>query len=317
MKNGKVTSIIALVLDVTERRMMEEAIFVEKERFRIMLESITDAVVTTDESARVLHLNPVAEALSGWSDRDAHGHPVDIVMPLVSDEKNEEIEHPVRVSLRDKRVASPPMNASLIRKDGHLHAVDSSAAPVCNRNGTTIGAALVLHDVEDARRIAQQVAYQATHDVLTGLYNRREFERLAGELFASSRRSSKSHVLMFMDLDRFKSVNDTAGHLAGDELLQKIARLMANELRESDVLARLGGDEFVALLENCSIEQANHVAQRINQAVRGHLFAYDSRTYTVGVSIGMARITAQVSSLAQVLAEADAACYRSKQGKIS
>jgi diguanylate cyclase (GGDEF)-like protein len=179
-----------------------------------------------------------------------------------------------------------------------------------------IGGVTVFRDVTVAREISKRVSWAATHDALTGLVNRQEFDTRVDAALATARNSAKQHALLYMDLDRFKVVNDTAGHGAGDLLLKQISTLFQEKLRESDTLARLGGDEFGVLLDSCPLDRAERIAANLLGAVRDFRFKWDSRTFTIGVSIGLAVIDKGSSSRADIFRAADTACYAAKgQGR--
>jgi diguanylate cyclase (GGDEF)-like protein len=200
----------------------------------------------------------------------------------------------------------------LISRDGREFSIDDSAAPIRNRKGEIVGVVLVFHDITEERRLTLQVAHDAMHDNLTGLVNRREFERRLEHALTSSREPNVSHVLCYLDLDQFKIVNDTAGHMAGDELLKQMARLLSGLFRQRDTLARLGGDEFGLLLENCQLEHAIVICNNILARVHEFSFVWEGNSFQVGVSIGIVPITAQKESVGQLLSQADIACYSAK-----
>jgi diguanylate cyclase (GGDEF)-like protein/PAS domain S-box-containing protein len=218
----------------------------------------------------------------------------------------------VRMCLERGVVVMSKHNFLLIRRDGREFAVEHSAGPIRDRNGNVIGVVLALRDVSEMRNMARQLSYQATHDSLTGLLNRHEFERRLEYGLQSAKDGNKQHVLCYLDLDQFKVVNDTCGHVAGDQMLMQIATLIAPRVRDSDTLARLGGDEFGVLLEGCSLSKALEIAETLRQVVTDFRFAWGERTFDVGVSIGMSVIAADSGSVTEVLSAADAACYVAK-----
>lgn len=199
----------------------------------------------------------------------------------------------------------------LLRRDGEQTPIIDTAAPIRNRDGFLIGAVLVFHDVTVSLNLARELSHQATHDALTGVPNRREFERRLRELLA--RPDPASHVLCYLDLDQFKIVNDTCGHVAGDELLRQITQLMRGHLRAADTLARLGGDEFGLILQGCDLEPAVALAQRIREAIADFRFAWGERSFGIGVSIGLVPVAAHERDADTLLAAADAACYAAKE----
>jgi len=192
-------------------------------------------------------------------------------------------------------------------------AIEDSAAPIHDRQGRVIGGVRVFRDVTVARGMAQRISWAATHDALTGLVNRQEFEDRVEAALATARNSAMHHALLYMDLDRFKVVNDTCGHPAGDALLKQISTVFQRKLREADTLARLGGDEFGVLLDGCPLDSAERIAADLLAAGRDFRFEWDGRAFTVGVSIGLAVIDEGSSSRADIFCAADTACYAAKE----
>ena len=240
------------IANITERKRAEQAIFAEKERAQVTLESIGDAVISTDAEGRIEYINPVAENLTAWSLGEARGQPIGAVLNLVNELTREPIENSLNVALGRSGNAAPADHSVLITRSGHEVAIQESAAPICDRQGRVIGAVVVFHDVTKERRLKRALSWQASHDALTGLINRREFDnRLHGALL-SAQRGEGSYALLYIDLDQFKVVNDTCGHQAGDRLLRDVTGLLQTRVRTSDTIARLGGDEFGVLLEGCT-----------------------------------------------------------------
>lgn len=311
--DGEIEQLIAVGIETSTRKRAELALFEAKERALVTLHSIGDAVITTDASARVDYLNPVAEALTGWSMADAVGRPVKEVFRIVNDETRHLVRDPVQDCLQAGRIVSLPSRSVLLRRDGREYDVDDSAAPICGREGQILGAVLVFHDVTQTRQLTRQLAHQASHDALTGLINRPEFERRLARALAGSHRHGARHVLCFLDLDRFKVVNDTAGHAAGDELLRQINSILTGMFRERDTLARIGGDEFALLQENCPLDRAYAIAESVVRNIREHRFIWQGRSYQIGVSVGLVAVTPEAKDIAQLLAQADLACYTAKE----
>ncbi|MGD8629933.1 MAG: EAL domain-containing protein, partial [Gammaproteobacteria bacterium] len=194
--------------------------------------------------------------------------------------------------------------------------VEVNASPIRDSNADISGVVLVFHDVTELRGLAKKMSYQATHDSLTGLINRREFENRINQALEHARSEGIRHTLCYLDLDNFKVVNDTSGHIAGDELLKQLTIKLRLELREADTLARLGGDEFGILLEGCSIENAREPAEALRKIVEDFRFVWDNTAFRVGVSIGLVPITGESGTLTDVLSAADSACYVAKdQGR--
>lgn len=304
------------VADITERKRAEQAVFAEKERAQVTLQSIGDAVISTDADGNIDYLNPIAEHLTGWSIDEARSRPIGDVLSLVNEATRSPLENPLLVSLRTGETVGPTDHSVLVSRGGQSLAIQDSAAPIRDRLGKTIGAVIVFHDVTKERRLKRALAYQASHDALTGLINRREFDNRLHEIVQSARRSEGLHALLYVDLDQFKLVNDTCGHPAGDRLIRDITGLLQTRVRASDTIARLGGDEFGVLLEQCTLEQASTIGESIRQAVRDYRFVWGSAILSVGASIGVVEIGPSTESAAAVLSAADIACYSAKdQGR--
>lgn len=302
----------SLQAELSERKRIQDILFEEKERAEVTLYSIGDAVITTDVKAQVDYLNPVAESLTGWKLKEAIGQPVEKVFRVIKEESRSPVTDPVARCLQEDRVIDLANNSILIRRDGREFSIDDSAAPIRNRKGEIIGAVLVFHDMTKERRLSRQVAHDAMHDDLTGILNRREFEKRLGRALNSAKEHNISHVLCYLDLDQFKIVNDTAGHEAGDTLLIQIAGLLSGLFRQRDTFARLGGDEFGLLLENCTLDQALTICTTILAQTYDFPFAWEGNNFQVSVSIGIAPITAEKESVNQLLSQADIACYSAK-----
>jgi len=310
---GVVTGFEGTITDVTERKRAEMRLSDEKERAQVTLQSIVDAVITTDQDGIIDYMNPVAEHLTGWSSREAIGQPIGKVVRLSTESANEPIEDPVSRAVRESAAVTLSDQATLNGRNPGEIAIQASAAPIRDRNGHVIGAVMVFHDVSQERRMRRLLSYQAAHDVLTGLINRREFEnRLTTAWKEVQQQPDLQHTMVYVDLDQFKIVNDTCGHPAGDDLLRQIAGLLQTRVRSNDILARLGGDEFGILLQNCNVAVATRVADSIRQAIRDFRFTWDDNTLQVGASIGIVELTAETESIASLLSSADVACYSAK-----
>jgi len=296
------------------RRVMhtESALELEKELAQVTLHSIGDGVITTDADGRVEYLNPVAERYTGWTTRDARGRPLFEVYRIVDERSGAAIESLPQVAGDSPQNEVDAVAVRLVDRNGRECPIRYSHAPIRSRDGRALGMIVVFHDISQTRAMAQQLIWQASHDALTGLVNRREFERRLAELIETARTKGREHALMFMDLDNFKAVNDTCGHSAGDELLRQLTAVMLTRMRGSDTLARLGGDEFGALLESCPPDQAVRIANAMRETVREFRFVWENKTFSVGVSIGLVLITAESGDSNQVLGFADACCYDAK-----
>jgi diguanylate cyclase (GGDEF)-like protein/PAS domain S-box-containing protein len=285
----------------------EEALAREKERAEVTLHSIGDGVITADADGRVETLNPVAERYTGWTLEAARGQPLAAVYRVVDDATGE----PVPLD-RPTGAAALATAMRLMDKHGKGHAIRESHAPISDLHGNAAGQVFVFHDVSQIQQMAQQLSWQASHDALTGLANRREFERRLAAMLETARSDERQHALLYMDLDNFKAVNDTCGHAAGDELLRQLTTVMSAKVRGSDTLARLGGDEFGVLLESCPLDQAQRVANLLRESIRDFRFVWQNRTFGVGVSIGLVPLGPDSADVQRVLATADTFCYEAK-----
>lgn len=289
----------------------EQALQAEKERAVVTLYSIGDGVITTDTHGLVQTINPVAEGLTGWHDAAARGRPITDVYRVRDEETGLDLENAVLQAIAERTVITRTGRAILCDAQGQERAIEETAAPILDRSGQLIGAVLVFRDVSEMRELHRRLAYQATHDALTGLINRFEFERrLAQLLEAGTWRDS--HAMFYLDLDDFKVVNDTCGHYAGDEMLRELARLIRSKVRETDVVGRLGGDEFGVLLSNIQMDAARQLASSLRDAIQSYHFVWDNRSFDVGVSIGVVPVLPGTGDSASVLSAADVACYVAK-----
>ena len=299
--------------DVTEAKLAERELKEQKERAEVTLQSIGDAVITTDARGRIDYLNPVAETLTGWSQERAAGQPLGAVLRVIHEGTRETAENLFARCLKDECLVSGGDHAALIDRRGTELPIQHSAAPMRDREGRIVGAVIVFRDVSRERRLGRALSYQATHDALTGLINRREFERRLQAAVEGARMSREaSRALIYVDLDQFKVINDTCGHPAGDQLLKQITALLQARIRASDTLARLGGDEFGLLLHDCSVEQAMRVAEAMRVAIRDFRFQHGAEPMQLGASIGVVAIGADTGSAAEVLSAVDVACYAAK-----
>jgi len=291
----------------------EQALAREKERAEVTLHSIGDAVITTDAAGRIEHLNAMAERLTGWTTAEAQGCRAEDIYRVVDSSIRHQPVHPVTACLLSGMAADPILKAPLlITREGGQYAIEQSVSPILDTEGRMIGTVVVFRDVTKERSLASELAWQASHDSLTGLANRHEFERRLQELVDSARAQRLNHVLLFMDLDQFKLVNDTCGHVAGDELLRQLSALLTAKIRAVDTLARLGGDEFGLLLPGCNVEQGKTIAEKLRQEISEFRFAWEEKTFSIGASIGLVEIMHEAESVATLLSAADTACYMAK-----
>ncbi len=283
-------------------------------RAQLTLECLSEALLTTDVHGGIDYLNPAAERMLGMTAADATGKPLQEVARVVEEADQKLLSEPVRQALSSGTALNLGRRALLIcSPSGGEHLVELSAAPIRLSTGETTGAVVLLHDVTESRGLARQMSYQAAHDALTGLVNRREFERRLQAALEVAHRGDNSHVLCYLDLDRFKVVNDTAGHLAGDAMLRETAKILRSAVRDSDTVARLGGDEFGMLLVGCPLEKAQQIASDVCRAVSDFRFVWKDKIFDVGVSIGLVEIARDSASMEEALAAADSACYVAKR----
>jgi diguanylate cyclase (GGDEF)-like protein/PAS domain S-box-containing protein len=305
------TAIAFAVVRYTTRA--ERALFNEKERAEVTLHSIADAVISTDAMGLIEYMNPIAEQLTGWRLAQGRGRHIDTVFKVLNELNGAAMPSP----LADRRQDALPLflqpHGVLVSRDGSEYAIEESAAPLRDGQGGAIGYVVVFHDVTQSRHLAHQLSWQASHDALTGLANRREFESVMQQLWESAHAYNKHHALLYMDLDQFKIVNDTCGHAAGDELLRQLSVIIGAKVREGDSLFRIGGDEFAMLLTGCPVSRAEAIANEIRQAIEAFRFIWQDKSFVIGVSIGLVPITADSESMAQLLGAADAACYAAKE----
>jgi diguanylate cyclase (GGDEF)-like protein/PAS domain S-box-containing protein len=285
----------------------------EHERAIVTLESIGDAVITTDESGRVEYLNPIAEQLTGWKNSESFGKRLSEVFNIINEITRQPAIDPISRCLKENRIVGLANHTALINRDGMEYIIEDSAAPIRNRRDKVIGAVMVFRDVTEERLAQRQLRYLAQHDTLTTLNNRHHFEQELEKAVQIARRGSIQYALLYLDLDQFKVINDTAGHGAGDELLREVSQIFVKRVRKSDVLARLGGDEFGVLLSDSDIEDAKEVAEALIEEMNGYTFEGQGLKYDISTSIGITIIDKNTLSAAEVLRFADIACYIAKR----
>ena len=319
--DGRVERILGICQDITEIRSLNDALFQEKERMLITLDSIGEAVISTNEEMLVTFMNPVAEQMSGWSQERAAGKHISTILHITHGRKGPEMENLLLCKLPAVKT-TPDFEQDLVLHNnaGDQFDIHYSITPLNTLEGRIIGCVMVIHDVSESREMLKRLSYSASHDMLTRLPNRSSFEHQLKRLLVSAGDHHQHHVLAFIDLDRFKAINDTAGHAAGDGLLYELAKLMQSQLRSSDLLARLGGDEFGLLLNDCSVESAREVVQRLVNSINEYRFLWEGRLYRIGASAGLTQINSSNCIASEVMAQADFACYNAKhngRGQIS
>ncbi|MGD8783367.1 MAG: EAL domain-containing protein [Thioalkalispiraceae bacterium] len=285
----------------------------EHERAMVTLESIGDAVITTDENGIIEYLNPVAEQLTGWSSQESNGKKLLEVFNIINEITRQPAIDPISRCLEENRIVGLANHTALINRDGMEYIIEDSAAPIRNRRDNVIGAVMVFRDVTEERLTQRQLRYLAQHDTLTTLNNRHHFEQELEKAVQIARRGHIGYALLYLDLDQFKVINDTAGHGVGDELLREVAQLFTKRVRKSDVLARLGGDEFGVLLSDADIDIATEVAESLISEMGEYTFEGQGVRYDISTSIGITLIDEDTTSAAEVLRLADIACYIAKR----
>jgi diguanylate cyclase (GGDEF)-like protein/PAS domain S-box-containing protein len=296
----------------TQQRQRQQQLMREQQLATLTLHSIADAVITTDKQGDITYLNPVAAELTGWmpAQYTLGKNALEIFQIKSLDNANDELQHPIKLSLQG--IISPPQQCLLVNRDRVEKVIETSAAPIGHPDRVE-GVIVVFHDISKEHNLREQLTHQACHDALTGLYNRREFEFRLNTLINTVKNTTQSHSLLYLDLDQFKVVNDTSGHLAGDALLKQLVTVVQGRVRGDDTFARLGGDEFAIILKNCPIERAGGVATSFLNTVHDFRFVWEGKTFEVGVSIGVVPINAHSENIATVLSKADLACYAAKE----
>lgn len=311
-EDGEVKGLFLFVTDISARKIAEMALFEEKERFRVILESIKDGVITTDDKGRVLYLNPAAEAMTGWELDEARGKSMEEVMQVESATGEDGGQCPLSEVLSSRRVSKSKVESVLVSRAGERMHIENSAAPILNEQGQVLGAVVVFHDSGPVRAMVNKMIHLAQHDALTGLPNRRRFDLVGRQ--ALLRASSAGHkvAVLYLDLDGFKQVNDEYGHAVGDQLLVAITHRMAARLRSNDSLYRQGGDEFVVLMECIDHhEEAERLAQRLIESCQAPVGVAGQR-FTVTVSVGIGIYPDDAATLSDLVQHADQGMYVAK-----
>ncbi len=301
-----------LLAGIEERRLAENALRASEERFRLLLESAGEGIYGLDTEGRCTFVNDAALEMLGYRREEMLGQPTH---PRIHHSRSDGSPYPAeQCPIYDAfrtGIARRGLVETLWRADGSALTAEYSSQPL-RIGDEVLGAVMVFRDVTEAHARTTRLAWQASHDALTGLVNRREFEIRLANAIEGARSTGSVHALCFLDLDRFKVVNDTCGHAAGDQLLREVSLLLHQRLRQRDTLARLGGDEFGVLLEHCRSNKALEIAQELCDAVRDFRFAWQGHEFTIGASIGVAPIDAASADAALLMNTADAACYAAK-----
>ncbi|MBL1278417.1 MAG: EAL domain-containing protein [Ectothiorhodospiraceae bacterium] len=310
---GEVTGAVCIGNDFTDHNHSLKGQLHESQTVQKIFESLNDGVITVDLDGRVIYLNRVAEQLTGWSRREAQGRSLRDVYHVVDELSLEGGDDLVGLCLDSGNSVNSDGNRVLLRRGGWEFIVQDTATPVHDINDEITGAVLVFTDISELRGMERWMEYESSHDALTGLINRQEFEDLLQIALDSVQKSNQHHVLCYLDLDQFRLINDTYGHAAGDQLLKEISLLLKECLGDDDSLARLGGDEFGVILKNQDMNVARRAAKSMCRAVRDFYFVWDDKPFEVSVSIGLVPITPQWMDRAEILRVADSACDVAKE----
>lgn len=307
-------AILTIARDVGYRKNLEVSLSRSKRQAQFTLESISEGIITTDNEGRIDYVNLAAESMTGAVRDDAVGHKTGELFTLIDEADRRALGDPVERCLSIRRRVNMGRRALLVSRDGqHEHSVEITASPIRGPGTNMSGTVVVMHDVTELRGLTRQMSYQAAHDALTGLINRREFERRLEEAMNTAHSEEAVHILFYMDLDRFKAVNDSCGHMAGDNMLREVATIIRDQVRDSDFVARLGGDEFGTLLIGCPIEKSQQIASDICNAISDYRFVWQDKIFNIGISIGLVEISHASGTLQDVMSAADSACYVAKQ----
>lgn len=305
-------SLSKALTSMLERSTYADALFLEKERAQVTLNSIGDAVISTDVAGRVTYLNPVAESMTGWSSQEAYGQPLQQVLQIIDGDSRAPAMNPLAMAIHHNEAVGLSANCVLIRRDGYESAIEDTAAPIHDRRGHVTGAVIVFHDVSVARAMSLRMSYLAQHDFLTKLPNRMLLNDRLTQAINSALRHRSPLAVLFVDVDHFKGINDTLGHAIGDELLKSIAQRLIACVRSSDTVSRQGGDEFLVLLSEVGrTDIAARSAQKILTAV-GAPHRIEQHEVHVTVSIGISVYPQDGSDAETLLKNADTALLRAK-----
>ncbi len=302
-ENGQLIRLAGIVEDITERKNSDD----ELRKLSLAIEASSSAIFITSKSGEIEYINPMFTELTGYSKEETIGNMPDFLL-------SKEAVVSIYDDLWQVIIAKEEWRGELDvqTRDGQNYRARISISAVKNKQNEITHFIGIQDDISHEHKLTEQLNYQATHDALTGLYNRVEFERRSEKLFADSRETQSQHALCFMDLDQFKVINDTCGHTAGDELLRQLGQLLLATVRQSDTLARLGGDEFAVLMEHCSLQQAYRLAEALLESIHLYQFVWEGQSFRVGVSIGLVALTHETASLSELLKQADSACYMAK-----
>ena len=310
---GEAICVLGVNWDVTPLRQTTNELAEQHELLRVTLRSIGDAVITTDATGLVTWMNPVAEQMTGWSTDAAASHPLSDIYGIVDEATREVTSNPVEACLKTGNSVVHAKQTILISRHGGEYGVEDTASPIRSEHNEILGAVLVFHDVTEARYLSREMNYRATHDSLTNLTNRAEFEARLNHTLARAKKSHTENALMYVDLDQFKLVNDSCGHSIGDRLLQQVSKLLSQCVRGTDTLARLGGDEFGVILTDCDIAKAKQIARKMCDSLYQFRFVHKGQRYRIGASIGLVPLDSRWDLAVTAMQAADFSCYTAKE----
>ena len=306
--------ILTIARDVSYRKNLEASLSRSKRQAQYTLESISEAILTTDNDGRIDYINHATEKIIGIKREKVAGKKTDEIFKLVDETDRRSLGDPVDRCISIKRRVNMGRRALLISlNNSKEYSVEVTASPILGPTKSFSGTVVVIHDVSEIRGLTRQISYQAAHDALTGLINRREFERQLEEAIDVAHSKAALHVMAYLDLDWFKAVNDSCGHIAGDNVLREVASLIREQVRDSDYVGRLGGDEFGTLLIGCPLDKAQQIATDICNAIGKYRFVWQDKIFNIGISVGLVEVSHKSGSSQDVLAAADSACYIAKQ----
>ncbi len=311
-EDGVAVRLVGAFQDVTARKAIEQELAENRQLLQTTLDSIGDAVITTDPDGAIRWLNPVAERMTGWSGSEAKGRPLAQVFVVIDEETRLAAGDPVAACIADGKGVGASLRLLLLSRNGQEFGIEDSASPIRDADERVLGVVLVFRDVSEQRRLTHEMTHRATHDPLTGLVNRAEFETRLHRLALSFESDQRASSLLYIDLDRFKLVNDSCGHAIGDLLLQQVSTMIRQCVRSRDTVARLGGDEFGVILEHCDVTHAQRIAQKMCDDMEAFRFLHDGQRFRVGTSIGLVPFDSRWTSLGAAVQAADASCYAAK-----
>jgi diguanylate cyclase (GGDEF)-like protein/PAS domain S-box-containing protein len=309
-----IIGVLIAIFTIHRSHLISRQLLQEKERIQVTLHSIGDGVITADANGSIEYMNPVAEHLTGWRSHAAEGKALLDIFRIIEGEEARPLYSELQQLLTQSNRDGPLHRSMLLDADHNTTAIEFTASAIRDDTMQLTGIVVTFRDVSEIRALADHLSHQARHDPLTNLVNRREFELRLEQTLVQARQERQQHALCFLDLDRFKIVNDTCGHAAGDALLIQLANRLKTLVRSNDLLARLGGDEFGLLLVNCPLEKASAIAEELRSSIHSFVFVWKKQSFNVGVSIGMVVIDADSGTLDEVIAMADTACYSAKDG---